>query len=283
MSLILTSQYRTHRSATSIIEVLEELYTEQLGSGPNWWSPTFNSNYIEYGIKLTERPVVGQLIVITIPVWGLNISTGYGLAHRPRVGDTDNSFTRFNLACVGGVLNNIGATPSYQTSIWYRTVDSYDLTAWDDDKGYAGYILSSGAGSSVGIMTVTQLSRGQYWDTPIDSSIPYDTGSGDYVNSSAYPGSGDTTMIAGVPGVDVTAGGFVIASASRNTAFDEPSVDNSFALTSQQYVYNTTGTDSDLGFFTATRSYDANATNQNTTFTFAGDAYTATAIAAFNP
>lgn len=277
-------QYRTQRHQTSSIEVLEELAALYGESNANTIVPPYvSAAYYGVGLKLTSRPVIGQLIVITLASSVYDeLSVGFPQYVPPIVSETSNAFTQFNLASVGydqpaNEYTPGGAKWGMQSSIWYRTVDNYDLIAWDAGKGYYGWVHNAPTGSAYQMMTVTQLSRGNYWTTPIAPSPSYHLTS-TYGNSTVKPGT-SSAMAAGTNSVNVDAGGFVIASCSRPDSNVAASVNNSFTLTTQERTTVLHPT----RYFTARRTYETAATGQNTTFSFSESKMTATAIAAFNP
>jgi hypothetical protein len=277
---MITNQYYTTRRNTyyNPIVVLEELAVQRGESNANTivapTLPATNSS----GLRLTNRPVIGQLIVLTlVATVEDDLSVGFQSVS-PIVSETSNAFTQFNLAAVGmapprNEYSPGGADWGMQSSIWYRVVDNYDLIAWDAGKGYYGWVYNSATGSSLHMMTVTHLSRGSYWTTPI---TPLSGTTSTYGNSTIYPAT-TNAMIAGGSNVDVQSGGFVIASCARPDSTVAASVNNSFTLTTQD---RNTGSGR---LFTARRIFTENATGQNTTFSFSTSKYTATAIAAFNP
>lgn len=311
---MITNQYYTTRRNTynNPITVLDELLVHGSSGGLpshsyNWTSGSLNIpvNYIGTTIKLTQEPKIGQLIVITLfanginnqPYAPLNVSW---LTQPPRVGQYSDPGTEFNLACVGGLTNyQTPESAHQQVSIWYRTVDALDITEWNSGRGY-GVLLSQSASAALFSASLTQLSHGQYWTTPINSAISYDNGSGAYSNTTftttgLLPGyyartTYETSLNAGSPtGVNVGDGGIIIAgcTVASGTEADPgassppapyPSVDNSFSLVpSQQYQYGASFT-----HVVAKRQYTSAATNQNVTFINGVGRPTTTAIAAFN-
>lgn len=249
MSMVLIPQYRTQRHKHSIF-MMEELYT-------GTWTSSI-PNYEGYTLSFTTPPAVGQLIVLTTHSRNYNVVGGVGPI--PLIGGEP-----FSLASRSGTYGSISpGVRSYMTEIWYRTA-----TAADAANSYTVYFWADG----VNMLTATKFSGGTYWGTPED---PYVVPDSTYANSVA---GGASSITAGATGVDVATGGFVIAASARFESTATPTVNNSFSLTSQSYSVASFG-----AFHVARRdNYDAAASAQNTTFTYSGNDYMASSIAAFNP
>jgi hypothetical protein len=245
------SQYYTTRRNKLGIFMMEELYTGT--------STSSIPNYEGYTLSFTTAPAVGQLIVLTTHSRNFNVVGGVGPA--PTIGGQP-----FLLAARGGTYGAISpGARSYMAEIWYRTA-----TAADAANSYTVYFWADG----VNMLSATKFSGGTYWGTPEDPNVTPDS---TYANRAA---TGSTsTIIAGATGVNVSTGGFVIAAGARFTSTSTPTVNNSFSLTSQSY------SEASFGAFHVARrdNYDAAAVAQNTTFSYSGNDYMASAIAAFNP
>lgn len=247
---MITNQYYTTRRNKTGIVMLEEKYTAT-------YSSTI-PNYEGYTLSFTTAPAVGQLIVLTTHSRNYNVVGGVGPA--PVIGAEP-----FLLAARGGSYGAISpGVRSYMTEIWYRTA-----TAADAANSYTVYFWADG----INMLSATKFSGGSYWGTPED---PYVVPDSTYANRVA---GGAATITAGATGVNVSTGGFVIAAGARFESTSTPTVNNSFSLTSQSYSLASFG-----AFHVARRdNYDAAAVAQNTTFTYSGNDYMASAIAAFNP
>jgi hypothetical protein len=287
-----TNLYYTTRRNTyyNPVTVLDEFLVPASTSGPNTWSGIFiPSDYVEMTMRLSSVPIIGQLIVITLTTYGINnfpdtvIGINWG-DYPPCVGGVSDSFTRFNLACVGGRTNlpGVGAELHYQSSIWYRTVDGYDINEYNAGRGYSAMVRTHSS-RGTGVATLTRLSGGQYWTTPIDNTTSYyPNGSGAYCNGSPWEVP-TSSLIAGDPtGVDVEAGGIVIASCALNAGGGVaplPTINNGFSsITAQQYQFG-----SAFSTTTAKKTYETSASNVNATFTSGSPYLMASSIAAFNP
>ena len=111
---MITNQYYTTRRNTyyNPIVVLEELAARNGESNANTISTPSVPNTNGVGLRLTTRPVIGQLIVITLNTATFDdFGVGFIYTAPPIVSTTSNSFTQFKLAAVGAAFKVTNLAP----------------------------------------------------------------------------------------------------------------------------------------------------------------------------